>query len=68
MCGRSRILLGILGWGMVGLGGCGDSIPTGPQVGNRAPLFVLEDTAGQKVALLDYRGQPVVLVFYRSSG
>jgi|YNPNPStandDraft_1061719.scaffolds.fasta_scaffold95506_2 cytochrome oxidase Cu insertion factor (SCO1/SenC/PrrC family) len=57
------LILGALGWG-----GCGEGIPIGPQVGNRAPLFALEDTTGQTVRLQDYWGQPVVLVFYRTSG
>lgn len=33
-------------------------------VGTRAPDFTLPDANGQPVALRDYRGQPVVLVFY----
>lgn len=32
--------------------------------GDRAPAFTLEDDAGEKVALADFRGQPVVLTFY----
>jgi peroxiredoxin Q/BCP len=33
-------------------------------VGDRAPEFTLDGTGGQSYSLNDYRGQPVVLVFY----
>lgn len=32
--------------------------------GDRAPAFSLEDDAGERVALADFRGQVVVLTFY----
>ncbi len=35
-----------------------------PKVGSVAPDFVLSSTGGQNVRLSDYKGQPVVLVFY----
>jgi hypothetical protein len=37
----------------------------GPNVGDVAPLFALPDTNNQQVALKDFRGRPLVLVFYR---
>lgn len=37
-----------------------------PEIGARAPDFTLEDTNGQQVSLADYRGKPVLLVFYAS--
>lgn len=36
--------------------------------GDRAPDFTLTTLAGQSVALSDYRGQPVLLVFLRHLG
>lgn len=36
--------------------------------GDRAPDFTLTTLAGQPVALSDYRGQPVLLVFLRHLG
>lgn len=44
-----------------------DSIAA-PQVGSAAPLFILEDLAGQKVGLNDFRGKkPVLIVFWAST-
>ena len=36
----------------------------GPKVGDRAPEFTLPGIGGRDYALADYRGRPVVLVFY----
>jgi peroxiredoxin Q/BCP len=36
----------------------------GPRVGDLAPDFTLPGTGGRDYALSEYRGQPVVLVFY----
>lgn len=36
----------------------------GPQVGSKAPSFTLPDTQGVSHSLEQYRGQPVLLVFY----
>ena len=38
------------------------------KVGDRAPNFSLTTIAGQSVALNDYRGQSVLLVFLRHLG
>ncbi len=35
--------------------------------GEIAPEFMLPDTEGISVSLSDFRGQPVVLYFYRST-
>jgi peroxiredoxin len=37
-------------------------------VGSRAPDFALADLQGQRWALRDFRGQPVLLVFLRHLG
>ncbi len=36
----------------------------GPKVGDKAPEFTLPGTGGRTYSLADYRGTPVVLVFY----
>lgn len=36
-----------------------------PKVGDRAPQFSLPASGGQTVALRDYSGRKLVLVFYR---
>ena len=36
----------------------------GPGVGDAAPLFTLPGTGGRDYSLEDYRGRPVVIVFY----
>jgi len=41
---------------------------TYPKLGDRAPDFSLATIGGQSVALNDYRGQPVLLVFLRHLG
>ena len=38
---------------------------TAPAVGTRAPGFALRDQAGRTVRLDDFRGSPLLLVFYR---
>lgn len=35
-----------------------------PRVGEPAPDFTLQDTEGNKVSLRDFRGRPVILVFF----
>jgi peroxiredoxin len=42
----------------------GQATHPGLPVGTRAPDFALKDAAGDTVRLSDYRGKPVVLVFY----
>jgi hypothetical protein len=37
----------------------------GPPVGAPAPAFALTDQSGETVRLEDFRGKPVLLVFYR---
>ena len=49
------------------LGAC-SSEDTGLQVGDQAPDFELESSDGEKVALSDYRGQPVLLYFHMALG
>lgn len=41
------------------------SIAVGPEVGSRAPAFSLPNGRGEAVALADYAGKPVAVVFYR---
>lgn len=38
---------------------------TGPAIGKPAPAFALADQAGKIVRLEDFRGSPLLLVFYR---
>jgi integral membrane sensor domain MASE1 len=38
---------------------------SGPAIGAPAPAFALVDQAGRTVRLEDFRGSPVLLVFYR---
>ena len=38
---------------------------SGPRVGAAAPDFALVDQAGKAVRLADFRGSPLLLVFYR---
>lgn len=37
----------------------------GPNVGDEAPDFALEEAEGSSVHLAGLRGRPVVLIFYR---
>jgi len=37
-------------------------------LGQPAPAFTLQDSAGQTVSLADYRGQPVLLFFHMADG
>jgi peroxiredoxin Q/BCP len=39
-------------------------VPSSPGVGDTAPDFTLPGTGGRSYSLADFRGQPVVLVFY----
>ncbi len=39
-------------------------MPAKPKVGDRAPEFSVPGTGGKQYSLADYKGQPVVLVFY----
>jgi cytochrome oxidase Cu insertion factor (SCO1/SenC/PrrC family) len=41
------------------------AIAVGPEVGSRAPAFSLPNGRGEAVALADYAGKPVAVVFYR---
>ena len=68
MSGYSKIFLCGLVVGMIGgLDGCGGSIQW--NLGGRAPNFTLADTEGQATELARFKGrQPVVLVFYSTSG
>jgi hypothetical protein len=38
---------------------------SGPPIGSPAPSFALADQAGKTVRLEDFRGSPLLLVFYR---
>ena len=42
----------------------GDALNQPMPLGSRAPDFTLQDPNGRSVSLSDYRGRPVVLVFY----
>ena len=55
----SVLLLAV--WGTHGL----NAAEVGAEVGDRAPSFALPDTEGNVVAIEDYRGRPVAVVFYR---
>ncbi len=41
------------------------AVAVGSEVGNRAPAFSLPNGEGEPVALADYAGTPVAVVFYR---
>ncbi len=45
----------------------GSALPpaAGPAIGQPAPTFALADQSGRTVRLEDYRGAPLLLVFYR---
>ncbi len=40
------------------------TLPIGPQVGKHAPEFTLPDLSGKPVSLGDYRGDPMLLLFW----
>jgi thiol-disulfide isomerase/thioredoxin len=42
------------------------AVPTGTNVGERAPGFTLEDLNGESVSLSDYRGKVVIIDFWAS--
>jgi len=49
------------------LGACAPA-EDGLSVGDRAPAFELPSTAGDRVALSDYKGRPVLLFFHMAVG
>ena len=49
------------------LGACAPA-PEGLKVGEAAPAFELPTTAGDRVALADYKGRPVLLFFHMAVG
>jgi cytochrome oxidase Cu insertion factor (SCO1/SenC/PrrC family) len=49
------------------LGACAPALD-GLSVGEAAPDFELQSTAGDRVALADYKGQPVLLFFHMAVG
>lgn len=42
--------------------------PEGPKIGSKAPEIVLEDSTGKVYRLSEFRGQLVVVEFFRSGG
>ena len=44
----------------------GDRAPV--KVGETAPDFTLPDASGNPVSLKEYRGKPIILLFYRTFG
>ncbi|MBZ4687772.1 MAG: hypothetical protein PWQ96_1285 [Clostridia bacterium] len=44
-----------------------DTTETAPVEGKIAPDFELEDLKGEKIALSDFRGKPVLLVFWATT-
>ena len=44
----------------------GDRAPV--KVGETAPDFTLPDASGNPVSLREYRGKPIILLFYRTFG
>ena len=71
--GRRRLSLILAGVNVVVAGAfmamlnVGSALPPakGPAVGQPAPSFALPDQRGRTVRLEDYRGAPLLLVFYR---
>ncbi len=61
--GANLIFGALLAWVLYAMA----DLPTirGPQVGAPAPAFALEDHTGGMVRLADFRGSPLLLVFYR---
>jgi len=64
MYARLRIVLvALIVASAIGVGGIGQGFAL--QVGEKAPIFELPSTTGEKIKLADYLGkQPVVLFFY----
>ncbi len=61
------ILAAILVGSMIVLGcSIGQSPARGPEIGNLAPDFQLDNLDGQPVALSDFRGKPVLVNFWAS--
>ena len=57
------VILTLVIWGVICMVGVGQSAAL--QVGEKAPMFELPSTTGEKIKLADYLGkQPVVLFFY----
>jgi cytochrome oxidase Cu insertion factor (SCO1/SenC/PrrC family) len=63
--GLAFALAGLLGGLM--LGGCAKG-EDGLAVGDLAPAFELPSTSGERVALSDYQGRPVLLFFHMAVG
>ena len=57
------VLIALVVASAIGVGGIGQGVAL--QVGEKAPMFELPSTTGEKIKLTDYLGkQPVVLFFY----
>ncbi len=52
-------------WSVSRAEGTDDHGPEHPNVGDPAPAFALASASCETVALEDYAGQPVAVVFYR---
>jgi hypothetical protein len=71
--GRRRVALILAGVNVVVAGAFtamltrGTALPaaSGPAIGQLAPVFALADQSGKTVRLEDFRGAPLLLVFYR---
>jgi hypothetical protein len=71
--GRRRLSLILAGVNVVVVGAftamltVGSALPpaSGPAIGKPAPSFALSDQSGRTVRLDDFRGAPLLLVFYR---
>ncbi len=71
--GRRRLSLIVGGLNIVVAGAfttmltVGSSLPpaVGPAIGDGAPSFALPDQSGRTVRLEDFRGSPLLVVFYR---
>ena len=57
------VILTLAMWSVICMVGVGQSVAL--QVGEKAPMFELPSTTGEKIKLADYLGKkPVVLFFY----
>jgi len=65
--GRGFVLAVALLVAGITLGACAPA-EDGLSVGDRAPAFELTSTAGDRVALSDYKGRPVLLFFHMAVG